>query len=117
MSEPARDQPGSSLPGRRPSVIYTMGSGRSGSTILGVSLGNCEGVFFAGELDRWLPSGGTPVLGGTERTRFWNAVRERVGAPQEMLSGEARDRFERARGLLRGGRGGALRERYRRLSG
>jgi len=55
-----------------------MGSGRSGSTILGVALGNCDGVFYAGELDNWLVRSGTPVLGGLERTRFWSTVRDDV---------------------------------------
>ena len=97
-----------------------MGSGRSGSTILGVALGNCEGALFVGELDRWLPSGGRPSLGGTERTRFWDAVRERVDAPPELMSGEARDQLERAGGLfrVRGRRGRRrLRRSYRRVTG
>ena len=38
----------------RPRVIYIMGAGRSGSTILGVSLGNCADLVYAGELDKWL---------------------------------------------------------------
>ena len=29
-----------------PKVLYVLGAGRSGSTILGVALGNFEGVFF-----------------------------------------------------------------------
>ena len=61
---------------RRPKVVYVMGSGRSGSTVLGVTLGNCESVFYAGELDAWLERSGAPILGGLERTRFWKAVRE-----------------------------------------
>jgi len=77
-----------------------MGSGRCGSTILGVALGNSEGAFFVGELDRWLPAEGRPVLGGSERTRFWSAVRSRVDADPELLSGRTRDSFERALGLL-----------------
>jgi hypothetical protein len=77
-----------------------MGSGRCGSTILGVTLGNCDGIFFVGELDRWLPSDGTPVLGGLERTRFWNRVRADVDADERLLSGKTRDTFERALGLV-----------------
>jgi hypothetical protein len=37
------------------------GAGRSGSTILGVALGNCETFFYAGELDKWLMSGVSDV--------------------------------------------------------
>jgi hypothetical protein len=61
-------------------VIYVMGAGRSGSTILGVALGNCEGVFYAGELDKWLIRGGEPALDGPERAQFWERVRARVRA-------------------------------------
>jgi Sulfotransferase family len=57
-----------------------MGAGRSGSTILGVSLGNCEGVFYAGELDKWLIRSGQPALGGREREQFWERVRAQVHA-------------------------------------
>ena len=81
MSDPAGDAaashpvraPGSLGP---PRVIYVMGSGRSGSTVLGVTLGNCEGIFYAGELDTWLARSGEPILGGLERTRFWRDARE-----------------------------------------
>ncbi len=49
-----------------------MGAGRSGSTTLGVTLGNCAGVLYAGELDNWLARSGTP-LESPERLRFWRA--------------------------------------------
>jgi hypothetical protein len=61
----------------RPKVLYVMGAGHSGSTILGVALGNCRGVFFAGELDRWLDRGGVPRE-GEERARFWEPIRRIV---------------------------------------
>lgn len=104
----------------KPKVIYVMGSGRCGSTILGVTLGNCEDMFFVGELDRWLPTNGVPVLGGTERTRFWNSVRNEVDVDRGMLGSEARDSLERALGPLRfhkwpGRR--RLRKRYRKVTG
>jgi hypothetical protein len=104
----------------RPKVIYVMGSGRCGSTILGVTLGNCEGMFFVGELDRWLPSNGTPVLGGTERTRFWNSVRNQMDVDRDLLGDRARDSLERGLGPLRiakwpGRR--RFRRRYRKTTG
>jgi hypothetical protein len=104
----------------KPKVIYVMGSGRCGSTILGVTLGNCEGMFFVGELDRWLPTNGSPVLGGTDRTRFWNSVRNEVDVDRDMLGSEARDSLERGLGPLRvhkwpGRR--RLRKRYRKVTG
>jgi Sulfotransferase family len=63
---------------QRVKVVYVLGAGRSGSTILGVALGNCDGVFFAGELNKWLPRSGTPSLDDPERTRFWRTVRADV---------------------------------------
>ena len=59
----------------RPRVIYVMGAGRSGSTTLGITLGNCEGVFYAGELDNWLVRSGVPPVEDSERARFWSQVR------------------------------------------
>ncbi len=76
--------------GERPKVIYVMGAGHSGSTILGMTLGNCSGMFFAGELARWLRYDGVPRLPGEERARFWRAVRERVDVPREVLGKHAR---------------------------
>lgn len=62
-----------------PKVIYVMGAGRSGSTILGVTLGNCEQVFYAGELDAWLRRSGVPTKAEGERAQFWTTVREETG--------------------------------------
>jgi hypothetical protein len=59
-------------------VIYVMGAGRSGSTLLGVVLGNCENVFDAGELETWLRRSAIPNFGDTERVRFWDRVRGEV---------------------------------------
>jgi Sulfotransferase family len=80
----------------RPKVIYVMGSGRSGSTILGVALGNCEGVFYAGELDNWLVRSGVSVLGGLERTRFWSAVRDQVPGAAELFGNQSQRYLERS---------------------
>lgn len=85
----------------RPKVVYVMGSGRSGSTILGVVLGNCEGVFYAGELDNWLARAGEPLLGGTERTRVWGAVRERVTGASDLFGRDCQRLLERSSASLR----------------
>jgi hypothetical protein len=69
----------------RTKVIYVLGAGHSGSTILGMTLGNCRGVFFAGEIARWLRYDGKPRLPGAERERFWAAVRGRVQVEPELL--------------------------------
>jgi len=96
-----------------------MGQGKSGSTILGVALGNCDDVFFAGELVTWLLASGRPVLGGAERVRFWRAVREQVEGAQELFGSAAYMTLERAASLVRADRWPkrrGLRPRYRRVT-
>jgi hypothetical protein len=94
-----------------------MGAGRSGSTILGITLGNCEGVFFAGELARWHRRAGEP-LGGVERERFWSAVRERMGEEGKSLGPEVRCLQQSAAAFDIGGWPAQrrLRGRYRRVT-
>lgn len=94
-----------------------MGAGRSGSTILGVALGNCDGVFFAGELDRWIARAGVP-RDGQERERFWAEVRTHVEPAPELAAGAATV-LERSSVLLDPRRWPArrrLRGRYRQIS-
>lgn len=96
-----------------------MGSGRSGSTILGVTLGNCEDMFYAGELDTWLARSGVPILGGLERTRFWKAVHEEVDGAADIFGGDSRRYMERSSVLMRVDRWPGrrrLRKRYRRVT-
>ena len=100
----------------RPKVLYVMGAGRSGSTILGVALGNCDDFFYAGELDAWLRRSAVPKFGGAQRERFWAAVRQ-VFCDQDDLYGEQAWRsLEHSSALLRPRWGRAyrgLRVRYR----
>lgn len=106
-------------PAQRPKVIYVMGQGKSGSTIMGVALGNCDGVFFAGELSSWLMTAGRPILGGTERVRFWRAVGNEVDGAQELFGGQAFHLLERAMSPFRLDRRRARRRiqpRYRRVT-
>ncbi len=101
-----------------PRVIYVMGAGRSGSTILGVALGNCDGVFFAGELNQWLMRSGAPQLDDPERQRFWSTVRDGMNVDGALLGGPS-SRLERSSALLDARRWSSmrrLRERYRRAS-
>lgn len=110
-------------PLRRPAVsptkvIYVMGSGHSGSTILGVTLGNCADVVYAGELDNWLTRSGVSVLGGTERTRFWKSVRDDVD-DASLFGGDAQHYLERSSSLLRFGKRTvkhSFRTRYRHVT-
>ncbi len=103
----------------RPTVLYVMGAGRSGSTILGVALGNCENVFFAGELDRWLPKCGIPRGDPSpERARFWSEVRIQVNDAAELFGGST-TYLERSSALFDPRKWLArrrMRERYRHVS-
>lgn len=69
----------------RPTVIYVIGTGRSGSTVLGLALGSCAGVVCAGELHLWLGKAGTSPLPGEQRARFWAQVREQVTVDPDLL--------------------------------
>jgi hypothetical protein len=96
-----------------------MGQGKSGSTILGVALGNCAGIFFAGELCNWLAISGKPVLGGSERIRFWQDVSTDVEGGAELFGTEAYEFLERGMSAVRMDRSSArrqLREQYRRVT-
>ena len=95
-----------------------MGAGKSGSTIFGVTLGNCEGFVFAGELFFWTVRSGLPVFSGSKLGDFWREVREQVDA-EGLFGTEVARRLERSRSLLRvdawrARRG--LRSRFRRVS-
>jgi hypothetical protein len=102
----------------RPTVVYVMGAGHSGSTILGVALGNCSDFFYAGEVEEWLVKSGRPPWGEDERTRFWDAVADRVDGSD--LFGDRANRYvERSAAVLRVDRWVArvrLLGRYRRVA-
>ena len=42
-------------------IIFIMGAGRSGTTILDIALGNADGVFSCGELNRYPVRKGIPT--------------------------------------------------------
>src|SRR5205085_5683358 len=86
----------------RPKVLYVLGAGRSGSTILGVALGNCDGVFFAGELNKWLAQSGAPSLKDAPRVEFWSTVREQVTAAAGLF-GHQTSCLERSSALFKVG--------------
>lgn len=88
----------------RPRVIYVMGAGRSGSTVLGITLGNCGNVFYGGELDNWLVRSGMPQVESPERTGFWSRVCEELDDRErasELFGHEAQRSIERSLSLLR----------------
>jgi Sulfotransferase family len=78
------------VPEEKPKVLYLLGTGRSGSTILGITLGNCADMFCAGELHLWLGHEGTSPVRGAERERFWNRVRDEVTVPPDFPHEQAR---------------------------
>jgi hypothetical protein len=103
----------------RPQVIYIMGAGRSGSTILGVTLGNCDNVFYAGELDAWLTRSGEPQVEDPERVRFWREVRRGVEGAPALFGRRAERALERSLSLFRVNRWAErrrLRAPYRRVA-
>ena len=59
-------------------VVYIMGAGRSGTTLLDIMLGNAEGFVSCGELNRLPRHQGHPPLAGPESARgaFWRRVRD-----------------------------------------
>jgi hypothetical protein len=85
----------------RPKVIYVMGAGRSGSTIFGITLGNCEGLFYAGELDAWFARGGTPLLDDPDHRRFWAQVRSGVPGAEPLFGYEVQRAIERSLSVFR----------------
>lgn len=88
----------------RPRVIYVMGAGRSGSSTLGITLGNCDGVFYAGELDNWLVRSGRPQLEDAERVGFWQRVHDALADPQAaaaLFGPESQRSIERSASVLR----------------
>jgi hypothetical protein len=97
-------------------VLYVMGSVRSGSTILGVALGNCDGVFYAGELDQWLRRCGEPVYRNPGAVELWGAVAERLRSHRDLCGDACFQCFEHSTAVGRPGRrlrARRLRQRYR----
>ncbi len=100
-------------------MIFIMGAGHSGSTILGVALGNCSGVFYAGEVEEWLVGSGASPIGGTERTEFWRRVGEGVHDAEPIFGVQANRNIERSSSVLRPRRLAArarMLGRYRRVA-
>jgi hypothetical protein len=85
----------------KPTVIYVLGAHRSGSTVLGVTLGNCEGVFFAGELNAWFSRSGIPSFGGAEGERLWSEVLDGVAGADELFGHATQLYIDRSLSVLR----------------
>jgi hypothetical protein len=87
--------------GQQQKLAYVMGAGHSGSTILGITLGNCDGFFYAGELEEWLMTAERPRWGAADRQDFWSAVKDRVAGAESLFGGEANRCLERSSACLR----------------
>lgn len=93
--------------GTRQKVVYVMGAGRSGSTILGVALGNCVNFFYAGELDKWLLMSGVSMheragaKPGSGDVDLWRQVRDDVAVPPGLFGRGVRSCIEHSTALLR----------------
>lgn len=114
-----RRRSGETSTGDRVGLVYVMGAGHSGSTILGITLGNCDGFFYAGELEEWLMTAARPRWGAAERQDFWSAVKERIGDVDVLFGGSANRCLERSSASFRVDRWPArrrLRPAYRRLA-
>jgi hypothetical protein len=117
-SAPAQFKP-ESAPAQKPRVIYVMGASRSGTTIFGVTLGNCASIFDAGELMSWLRRSGVPNFEGAERTQFWSGVRDEVAGGADLFGNQAWLCLEHSSSLVRVDRWRSrrrLRPRYRQIT-
>ena len=97
-------------------VIYIMGAARSGSTILGIALGNQPNVFYAGELDLYTRENGVPTGDEHARPAFWETVREQVEMEDSDVAMDWHRWFEHPRALVNGGLGRSS-ESYKRYHG
>jgi len=61
-------------------IVYIMGAGRSGTTLLDILLGNNPGIFSGGELNRFPKKNGVPP-GATDedpKSLFWNEFKSKL---------------------------------------
>src|SRR5438046_5924967 len=103
----------------RRKLVDVRGAGHSGSTILGITLGNCDGFFYAGELEEWPMTASRPRWGASDRQKFWDAVKDRVHDVDGLFGGRANRCLERSSAILRAdlwSERRRLRPSYRRLA-
>ncbi len=82
-------------------VLYTMGAGRSGSTVLGIALGNLGSVFYAGELFAWPLFGGKPKTEKKPTLAFWKKVGEGISDRERHFQAPYHRRLEHPSALVR----------------
>ncbi len=88
----------------KPKIIYVIGAGRSGTTLLDIALGNAVGVRSCGELNRYPVRDGIPTSFDldSERIAFWRTFTgdfsQRYDLPRQA---GLHDEFEYHKGLLK----------------
>lgn len=103
----------------KPTVLYVLGAHRSGSTILGVTLGNCDDVFFGGELHSWFSREGVPSFGGADGERLWREVSDQLDGAEQLFGHATQLYIDRSLAVFRVHRWRTRRRllsRYRRLT-
>lgn len=88
----------------RKTIIYIIGAGRSGTTLMDVMLGNADGIFSCGELNRYPITGGiqTGLDQESERARFWKAFAETFSGKYDLSrQKQLHHAFEYHSGLLK----------------
>ncbi|MEM6674425.1 MAG: sulfotransferase [Planctomycetota bacterium] len=97
-------------------VLYVMGAGRSGSTVLGIALGQLRRVFYGGEMHSWFIFEGHPKSDRPETKELWERVRKRVSGAEPYFGMKFSRNLEHHRSLFKRP-GPELVEAHRSLTG
>lgn len=104
---PRQSSPPSPAPrAGRVRVLYIMGAGRSGSTVVGAALARSVGGVFAGELDAYPRRCGVPGRPAPDVQQFWARVRASLNDCHRTGDPAWHGLFDHPRGLLSGLRPG-----------
>lgn len=96
-------------------IIYIIGAGRSGTTLLDVALGNADNIFSCGELNRYPVREGIPTgfQHAPERLTFWKNFTEGFSKNHDLKKQAIlHDEFEYHTGLVKKILGSSRREKY-----
>ncbi|MEZ4826295.1 MAG: sulfotransferase [Bacteroidia bacterium] len=99
----------------RKKIIYIIGAGRSGTTLLDVALGNASDVFSCGELNRYPVRDGIPTgfQNAPERLVFWSRFTETFSKKYNLKrQAVLHDEFEYHKGLVKRLLGSSRKEKY-----
>ncbi|MDX2246611.1 MAG: sulfotransferase [Bacteroidia bacterium] len=99
----------------RKKIIYIIGAGRSGTTLLDVALGNAGNVFSCGELNRYPVREGIPTgfQNAPERLAFWSHFTENFQKNHDLKKQAIlHDEFEYHKGLVKRLLGSSRKAKY-----